>query len=140
MVLKKDQQLWLEWLRQHGSPHGMTLGRGRPHDRRTIQTLINAYLIVPIFLRDPLVNEYAVRGQEDGHGLALLTTPDGQVCGATHYGQRVRRFSPADYASDIAGEALQNGIDTSLELYPEDDVRREWIQWAIARSTLASYD
>ena len=142
MKLKRDQQRWMEHLQQHGTPRGMTLGRGKPHDRRTLQTLIDLYLIKPVFGRsDILQDEYAVRGEEDSNGLALLVCPNtGCVTGATHYGCRVRPFDESDYDRDESGSALQNGIDTARECYRDDEVRREWMQWATARSTLAMQD
>jgi hypothetical protein len=142
MKLKRDQVRWLDWIREHGTPHGMTLGRGRPHDRRVIQSLIDLYWLKPIFPRpDVLQNEYAVRGEEDQYGLALLVCRDLDiVAGATHYGVRVQRFSDDDYSRDPEGSALQNGEDTAWEYYPDDEIRREWMCWAVARSTLAMND
>lgn len=128
MKLKKDQLRIVEHLHEHGSIRGFTLRRGRPHDRRVLQSLIDAYFVKPVFNRSEILqDEYAIRGDEDKHGIALLVTPIGKtVCGATHYGVRVRPFSDEDYARGKHGSARQNGIDTAWECYPDDEVRREW--------------
>ena len=141
MKLKADQQRVMDYLHRHsGDARGMALGKGKPHDRRTLQSLIDCNRILPIFRKDdPLHDEFAIREVEDCNGLALFRD-NGHVIGATHYDVPVRRFSDEDYAKDESGDALQNGIDTAWELYPYDEDRREWMQWAIAQSTLSAGD
>ena len=134
--IKKDEAAMFDYLVKHATPRGFTLGKGRPHDRRTVQSLIDHRSIKPIFIKtDELQNEYATIGQEDENGLALFNF-HGSVTGALHYGVPVRQFGPDDYEKDSLGSAMQNGIDTAWELYPNDETRREWMQWAIAVDTL----
>ena len=140
MKLKKDQQRWLQWISEHGTPRGMTLGRGRPHDQRIVQSLIDANMIDPVFSsRGLMVNEYAVRGEEDSNGLALFMW--GDTCtGATHWGCRVKPFGSDEYGLDESGEPMQNGIDTAWATYPHNEFRRDWFCHAIAQATLAMHD
>lgn len=131
------QQAYLDHIRTHGTPRGLTLGRGRPTDRKVVQSLIDAGFVMPVFSRDDVMQDtYAIRGDEDANGLALYEE-DGVVVAASHYGVLVRPFSNAEYRLAESGPAIQNGSDTARELYPNDEVRREWMMWAAARSTLA---
>ena len=142
--LKRDQRRWLDYISEHFTARGMTLGRGRPHDRRVIRSLIDAYWIRPITVcLDELQHEYSVKQEEDQHGIALQISKHGTVFGATHCGVPVREFDDDDYAADSEGSCLQNGIDTAWECYPDDGEysrRREFMQWAVARSTLSMRD
>lgn len=139
--LTKDQQRWLDHIKEHWTPRGMTLGRGRPHDRRVVQSLIDKRLIKPIKKKpDVLQEDFAIREKEDRNGLAMFFDEYGTVWGADHYDVEIRPFDEKDYESENSDSSLQNGIDTAWEKYPDDKLRREWMQWAIARSTLAMYD
>lgn len=150
MKLKADQRRWLEWIREHGTSRGMTLGKGRPHDRRTIHSLIDGFQILPIRDGEDETNmDFAVIGAEDKHGLALMVhAATGVVFGAAWYGIPVRPFSGEDWNREEAGDAWQNGTDTAWECYPDDPdsddphylYRRQWMESAAARSTLAMYD
>ena len=142
MKLNTSQKFMLDHIAAYGTPRGMKLGRGRPNDLRVLKQLVDGHHIkmTSRSAKDPLQADYAVRGPEDKHGLALFVDIYGTVWGAVHYGVLVRPFDESDYHSDLEGSAMQNGEDTAWECYPNDPVRREWMAWAIARSSLEMND
>jgi len=140
--LKKDEQLWLDWIKENNNARGMTLGKGRPHDNRVIQSLIAKNIIMPIYGRPELTSdEYAILGDEDENGLAMFVDHcDNSVVGACYYGLRVDRIKDEDYLKNGFDSAHENGIETAREFYPNDFERCYWMEQAITKSAMAMYD
>jgi len=133
MKLKKAERTMLDHIRTHGTPRGITLGRGRPNDRRVVVSLISKGLIWPMHEGRPEEqNEYAARGDEDANGLALIEY-DGTVVGATWDGVRVNPLSDVEQAHTAAYPAKCYGEKAAAVLYPSDAIRREWYAVAMTR-------
>ena len=133
--IRKDQRRWLDWIKEKGTPRGFTLGKGRPHDRRIIQSLIDSFLIRSVSPCEILQGYYGVRGTEDGNGIALISY-EGTTFAATYHGELIRKFNDEDHAHEMGRSAYQNGFDTASEYYKQDDERHYWMWQAIAVSTL----
>lgn len=138
MKLKADEKRWIRILKENGgSARGATLGKGRPHDQRTLASLIKKNQILPVHKGRPEYNnDFSIIGEEDEYKLALFEW-EGIVIGAVDFGVPVKPFTDEDYSTyEFASDAMENGFHTALERYDREDPRFDWCAWSYGRATL----
>ena len=109
-----SQKVLLDYIAEYGNVHGITLGRGRPHDQRIIQKLVDRGLIVPIFgstTEFDLVSQATSVGSDGDWKI----TPRGEVLDYGIHRKRSLIDVARNLPDDIREDCYVNARDTIVE-------------------------
>lgn len=121
--LTRPETVFLDHIAKYGSARGITLGRGRPNDRRVIESLLAKKAIVKYLSdgQDAIQADYGIVGPEDKNGIAIVTQ-FGDRIDVLRFGCGVSDWWKENAGDESAMSAWQNGHDTAIEcgFNPED--------------------
>ncbi len=131
--LTKDETAFLKHIVEYGSGRGLTIGKGRPHDNRVIESLIAKHRIIGHRWEAHQPNNtryFEVLSEQDDNGFRFSESY------VMHH-SRVVRIEDWDAIPESPAKmsASQNGYDTAIENGYKDHQHFDAIALAFAIST-----